>query len=413
MLKKIYFTASALLLSLQAYATLPPYSAVAVTSNQLLVAEQLDSFPPPYTKESDIVFFNRLNTLDEANTQRVLEQMSGQQYTSLFMSAEITNRQFLRRLYDPLRPLVSNPCSYTDEVYEMCSADGVDAWVEGSVSRSFLNGNKNAKGFKMSGYDVTGGAHKRLTSTWTLGAALFYTINHINYNVGGSSKSNTLLGGVYTLYRPAHYYFLSDVTFGYFTNDMHRRVTLAKPTKNNEKKPVPADQLDPGLDLIAKSRPSVSQAAFYGELGVDWNCSCVLIQPFVGFEANHFKRNCKYDHSYPTIRLIYNGKQATNAYSRLGVHLTAPENCYDITMAFDLAWQYRLTSSHNSLTVRFAEFGVPFNITGVPDERNSMSMAFTAWSEIFEGWRLYMGVSGECWKRVSSYSFTAGLIFKW
>jgi hypothetical protein len=119
------------------------------------------------------------------------------------------------------------------------------------------------------------------------------------------------------------------------------------------------------------------------------------------------------DKGEPSLRLVYSRKDVVNAFSRLGVHLTTPENCYDLTFAFDLGWQYRLTRSQNDLTVKFTDFGTPFKITGVPNERNSIDMAFAVWSEIFEGWTLYLEVSGERWKRVSNYQFTGGLLFKW
>lgn len=391
MLKKIYFICAFFFICNEGNAIPPPY--ITTTSNQQLVANQLESITVPTANEAEL--FELLAPLSLADTQKVLSQMTGQQYTSLFTSTEIINRQFIRRLYDPLRPLVSNPLSYTDEVYDLCSADGINAWVESTVNRSFLDGNKNAEGFKMSGYEISFGAQKRLNSIWTLGAGGCYAIDHFHYNVGGAGKTNTVLGAVYTLYRPANYYVLADVIFGYGTNDMHRRVEFT------EKK------------RILHSRPNISQVAFYGEAGFDWNWNCVLLQPFIGFEANRFKRNCKFEHGFESLRLIYSGKSATNAYSRLGLHLTTPENCYDLIFAFDLAWQYRLTSAHNDLSVRFANFGTPFNLTGVPDERHSLSMGVTLWSEILEGWTLYLGASGERWRRVSNYDFTGGLIFKW
>lgn len=409
MLKKFYLTAALFLLFNECSATPPPY--LAATSNQQLVADQLETITTP--TGSQILFLTQLDQLNVKETQKVLSQLSGQQYTALFTGTEIINRQFIRRLYDPLRPIISNPLSYEDDVYDLCSADGVKAWIEGTVNRSFLNGNKNASGFKMSGYDISGGAYKRLSSTWTLGAGLCYAIDHFHYNVGGSGKTNTVLGAVYTLYRPAHYYILADVTFGAGTNDLHRKIQFRNAFIS------PDSTLYRDVKYTMHSRPNITQTAFYGELGVDWNFNCFLLQPFVGFEANRFKRNCKIEKGeFPSrlsapMRLTVEGKSATNMYSRLGLHLTTPENCYDLTCAFDLAWQYRWNSAHNHLSVRFLEFGDSFNITGVPDERNSLSMAFTVWSEIFEGWTLYVGASGERWKRVSNYDFTAGLIFDW
>lgn len=392
MLKNICFTVATLFVCHEIGATPPPY--LAATSNQQLVANQLQTITNPTPSET--ILLDGIAPLSVEATQKVLSQMSGEQYTTLFTSTEISNRQFFRRLYDPLRPLISDPCSYEDEVYDLCSADGIDAWAEGSGNRSFLDGNKNASGFKMSGYEVSIGAQKRLSPTWTFGIGGCYAINHFNYNNGGSGKTNSVLGAVYTLYRPAHYYVLADVTFGAATNDMHRKTKIGD------------------ISYLQHSRPNINQVSFYTEAGFDWDCNCVLIQPFIGFEADRFTRNCKYDHgNLEALNLIYSGKRITNAYSRLGVHFTTPENCYDLTFYFDLAWQYLLTNPDTDLKVRFRDFGSSFTITGVPVERNSMSFAFAVSSEILEGWTLYLEASGERWKRVSNYNFTGGLLFKW
>src|ERR1700743_803130 len=66
-----------------------------------------------------------------------------------------------------------------------------------------------------------------------------------------------------------------------------------------------------------KSRPNISQVAYYGEMGFDWMCKYFLIQPFIGFEADRFKRTRKTDHAnLSSARLIYSKKEVTNAYSR-------------------------------------------------------------------------------------------------
>jgi uncharacterized protein with beta-barrel porin domain len=409
-----YITAIVLLLMSQANAVLPPYPFA--TSNQQLIAEQLQTIIDP--DASQTLLLNIINEKDAADTKKFLNLISGAQYTSLFASTEITNRQFIRRLFDPLRPQISNPCSFEDDVYDICSADGIIAWAEGSVGRSFLNGNKNVGGFKMSGYDVSGGAQKRLSPTWTLGVGLCYAINHVNYNIGGSTKSNTVLGAAYTLYRPRNWYFLTNLTFGSATNDTHKFFSVSRTAKikkiGEKNKAEREEEITKNLAYYIKSRPNIGQLSMYSEIGFDWICNCMLVQPFVGIEADWFKRSCKFDHSNLTsVRLVYSKKEIKNAYSRLGVHLTTPENNYDISCALDVAWQYRLTPARNDLKVKFAEFGEQFNLTGIPDERHSFDVAFTAWSEFMEGWTVYLQMSGERWKRLATYSFTGGLIFKW
>jgi uncharacterized protein with beta-barrel porin domain len=411
MLKNLYLTVVALSLCCDINATTPPYPAA--TSNQQLVANQLQTITNPTKNEA--ILLERIAPLNAQETQKVLTSLSGEPYSTLFVSTEIINRQFIRHLYDPLRPIISNPCSCEDEVYDMCSAHGIKAWAEGTVNRSFLDGNKNAPGFKMSGYELSGGGYKRLDSCWTAGFGFCYAIDHFHYNAGGDGKTNTVLGAVYALYRPKYFYALIDLIFGYGTNDMHRRVQL-KPLLEtsgpNIGKPQPEGRGLP-ITMMAHSRPNIGQIACYGETGFDLDCSCILIQPFVGFEAWQFKRDCKREHSTAPISLIYSGKNVTAAYTRLGLHATLPENCYDLIFAFDFAWQYRLTSANNDLKVRFTDFGSAFVLTGAPIERNSVWASCMATSEIFDGWFLYLQGSGERWKRVSNYNLTLGLLFNW
>lgn len=393
MLTRMFFFAIPLFLSLKLQAAAPPYATT--TNNQKLVAERLEALHPANAEETSI-----LNTLAELNisaTQRVLDQMSGQQYTSFFAATEITNRRFLRSLYNPLRFQISNPCSFTEEIYDLCSSKGIDAWASIAGGRSFLDGNKNAEGFRFSGYGVSFGAQKRFTPTWTFGGAGYYANDHIHHHVGGSTHMNTILGGLYALYRPAHYYALIDVTFGNAKGRLNRRINFG--TRNQ--------------DYNLSSKPNISLATFYGEAGFDWIWNCLLFQPFLGLEANTFARDAKHEKGYPPLRLFFSKKETANAYSRLGFHVTTPENCYDLTFAFDFAWQYRLTSSQNHQSVKFESFGKHFTITGIPDERSSFYFGGVVWSEIFDGWTAYLGASGEVWKRVATCELTAGLLFKW
>lgn len=393
MLKRMCFIAIALLLSREINAALLPYTTS--TSNQRLVVEQLEALKP--TNAEEFFVLETLSQLNGSATKKILDQMTGQQYTSLFASIEISNRRFIRSLYDPLRFQISNLCSYEDEIYDMYSSKGINAWASITGGRSFLEGNKNAEGFKFSGYGASFGAQKRLTSTWTLGAAGYYANDHIHHNVGGSTKMNTILGAIYALYRPAYYYALADFSFGYSKNRLSRRVNFG------------ITDHDYHLD----SKPNIALATFYGETGFDWKCSCVLIQPFIGLEANKFKRDAKHEKGYLPLTMSFFQKEAENAYSRLGFHVTTPENCYDLTFAFDFAWQYRLTSFQNSQKMRFDSFGTSFTITGIPDERNNLSFGGIVWSEVLEGWTVYLGTSAELWRRTATCEFTAGLLFKW
>lgn len=366
-----------------------------LSSNQVLVQSQLESVSLDGRKRMQRIM-DQLDSLSDLSQKgKFLSKMSGEQYTTLFTTTEIVNRQFIRHLYDPLRPLIANPCSYLDEVYDLCSYDGIEIWGSGSVNRGFLSGNQNAGGFKMSGYDITVGAQKRLTSTWLLGGSFCYSMQHVNYNVSGSSKDQAAIGAVYTLYRPASYYFLADLTFGQSEDDMHRRIKIGEG------------------GILSGAKPKISQVSFYSELGKDLCWDCFLFQPFVGIEAEQFRRNCLKEKGAAPLNLVVSKKDLTSAFSRVGLHISALDYAFDVNFAFDIAWQYRLTSPNTDLVVEFINFGEPFKLTGIPVERNSIDVCFNASTGLMEGWLVYVQAAGQKWSRVSNYNFTLGLMAQW
>ena len=58
------------------------------------------------------------------------------------------------------------------------------------------------------------------------GGAGFYEHDYFHYNVGGTGRSNTGLGAIYTLYRPCDYYFFADVTFGARDQRVRREIKI-------------------------------------------------------------------------------------------------------------------------------------------------------------------------------------------
>jgi uncharacterized protein with beta-barrel porin domain len=364
------------------------------TSNGQLVSDQLKSMTVlTYPELKMLEAYNQLS-LTEQNS--VLSDMCGQQYTTLFTITEIVNRQFFRHLFDPLRPLIANPCACQDEVYPMCACEGIEVWSSVSVNRGFLTGNDNAKGFKLSGYDLTVGAQKRMTPTWLLGAAFYYSMQHVNYNVGGSSKCQDALGAIYTLYRPCSYYILGDLTFGQSEDKLSRNIQMGKE-----------------FGCLPSSKPKIAQVSCYSEIGKDFCWDCFLFQPFVGFEGSYYHRPALRESRGAPLNLKIDSKSLGNAFSRAGLHITAVEYSCDITLAFDIAWQYRWTQPSTELGVRFKDFGEHFTITGIPTERNSIDMCMNASTGLMDGWMVYVQAAGQKWRRVSNYNFTLGIKASW
>ncbi|QLH34716.1 MAG: autotransporter-associated beta strand repeat-containing protein [Parachlamydiaceae bacterium] len=98
---------------------------VTATRNQREVALQLESIVNPDPAEEALL--TAITNLSIPEAQKVLDELSAQQYTNLLMTSELANRQFIRRMFNAIRPsLVYNPCACT------CDYLGqYNVWVEG------------------------------------------------------------------------------------------------------------------------------------------------------------------------------------------------------------------------------------------------------------------------------------------
>lgn len=359
----------------------------AETSNQRHVAEQLDSITNS-THDEDTVLRALVN-LPHSKLGNALDQLSGQQYTNELLAAELINNQFLRHLYDPVRSTVTSlaaegtPSSCND-------ITGYGVWLEGGGTRSFLHGDKEASGFKTSGYEISGGVQLS-NQVWTLGLAGEYNHEDIHYNIGGHGINRAIIGGGYALYRPDGFYFLGNLTYGYTHNKVHRDIDFN------------------GIRRTAVSKPQIHQGALYGELGVDSVFLCLLAQPFLGFEFDYAERNRITEEGADSLNLTIDKQIKFEAYSRMGVHLTTQGLPWDLSLSLDLAWQCLLSGQHNTLKARFREFGESFKVKGVSYDRNCFDGAITLSQEFSPGWRIFLEYAGQKWQDVSAYTYLGGL----
>lgn len=375
----------------------PALIKAAKTFNQKQVATQIDSIVNP--TPSQLVLLNTLVGLSEGYARHALNQMSGQQHAADLLVVELLNRQFIRRLYDPLRDIVgSDPC--TREWYELencCTPCGVDAWFEGSGSRLSQKGGSNTTGFKAEGGEISLGIQKTFCSNITTGIAGSYEFDDVHYHLGGHSNINSFMGGVYALYRPARFYLLTDLAFSYSINKMNRPI-----------------QVGPTLEFKAKSTPKISQLTFYGEAGVDYLWEDLLIQPFIGVEVANFWRTGVTEHGAGDLNLIVNKRKRTATNTRLGVHLSVPNLPSDFNLFLDLAWIYRWTARENNITEHYQTFGSPnFLIQGIPLYKNNFEGTLAITKEICDRWNFVAEFSGQFWKRSCSYYILGGIERSW
>ncbi len=360
----------------------------AVSFNERQVASQLDSLTAGSDPDPEInTLLNALVGLSPLQITDALDQLAGDPHTKDPFIVGTLNRQFIRRLYDPIRPLVTTSplCRCAPE----CSF-GIDVWVEGGWNRAFLRNDGNAFGFNLKGWEVTLGAQKTFSDIFTLGLACSYEHDFVHYNMDSRGKLNSGFVGLYALYRPEEFYILTDFAFGYTNNKIHRLIAIAP------------------LNFVAESNPTLYDATFYGEAGFDIPAAWALVQPFIGIEASGYWRTSVTESGAGDLDLILFKRNRGSATGRLGLHVTTTEIC-TFSLSLDGAWNHRLTSDQFLHNQEFIGFGTPFVIEGAHRNRNSGEGAVTLSSQIHPNVRLWTEFGGEVWRNASNYFLSAGI----
>ena len=369
------------------------------TCNQIAVANQIDTifYPNAYQKP----LLKTLLGLSVQGIQETLNQLSGQQHTNDFFSTQVINRGFIRRLYDPVRYIVTTK-PLTQSFYHPCygweydtNYNKFDVWVESGAGCTHVYDTKSARGFHLNGYEITFGIQRGVAPNWTIGLAGSYESDDILYNCCGRGKSKTLLGGIYGVYRPKNYYVLTNIAYGYSKNSMRRSVSAGS------------------LAYEMYSRPNIGQTTLYGEVGVDFASKNYMVQPFAGLEVSICNRQRFVETGESAWNLVVDKKQRGTVNTRLGVHLKVNKLPYKSAINLDLAWNKRLTDSNNSVSEKFVGFGNTFNINGVDVDRSSLECDITASTCFLRGWRFYVEGGAELWNRAYNLNILGGVEFTW
>lgn len=362
---------------------------VARSSNQRNVAVRLDDIIGPNANQTAL--FSALVNLSVEDAQEALVSLSGYQHTEDLWSLQILNRQFIRRLYDPIRSIVTTDPSCN---CQPCVDQSLYSWLE--VEGAFFNvrGNHDANSFRADGFNVAMGVQQTFCESLTGGLAGAYEYDHLHYHHGGSGQNITWLGGLYGLYRPEGYYALADFTFGYSTNRIDRGI-LVGPLRYN-----------------AHSKPKVNEFTFYGEWGFDYWAEGLLIQPFVGFQASRFFRHHLTETEAHGWALVIDKKDSLITQSRLGIHMSTANQFKCVEFSLDLAWNALLSSQGNHIRGSFVDFGTSYDIKGIPLS-DSVDYALTASTNICADLSAYLEFSGETWTHATTYDVVGGIKWFW
>ncbi len=355
------------------------------TSNQLCVAKQLDSIDVFTPDQSDLV--SSVLAISTQGQRKALDLLSGAQYTNLLIEAEIANRNFIRRLYDPLRLLVTTEPNC--DCSTPCCSD-FDFWFEGGGTHTDF---RHHGGFSLNGYEIAGGGQSTFKNEFTVGLAGGYASDEAHYRLHGSGTNKTVFGAVYGLYRPCNYYVLGDVAYGHSSDKVRRHIDYDI------------------VHRVAKSSPKVNQTTFYGEAGIDFGLQSFLVQPFAGVEVDLVNRKKIKEHGAESADLFVSSKDVTKTFSRLGVHLTTVD-C-DWNLSLDLAWQCRFGNEGNDINRKFAQFGHSCEISGPHYSRNSFDYAAEVTRTFCANWSLYAEVNGQVWSNASTCTILGGVQKHW
>ncbi len=374
----------------------------AITQNQDNIAIQLDNLiNPPADIEALLQVLVTL-PCDEINF--ILDEMSGEQYATEMTIADMTNRRFIRRLYDPLRVLMRTAPCYENYFAENCCRDSIEAghsmWVEGGASRSSIENGHEGYGVNATGYEVVGGIQHTFDHDWTMGLAVGYFQDDLKFKLPGHAKINTVDVGLYALYRPEAYYVLGDLTFGTTTGNVTRKIIAAP------------------IFVETHGKTHIYQGTFYGEAGFDYVLDggilgYLVAQPFVGLELGYAHRNQLHENGGGSFDLVIDGKDFFKSSSRLGVHLNTIPDVGQMRLSLDLAWLYRFASSGRTNETSFAAFGTEFDIIGAPEQKSSFEGILNLTIPAGDFISFYLEGAGQVWQSASSWSALGGIQANW
>ena len=360
----------------------------AAKGNQFGVAINLDNIINPDPEQSLLI--STIANLPLASAQDALESLSGFQYTNDVQVTNFSISRFLRRLYDPLRSLMTgcDNCSSRNT-----SCNGWTPWLETGYGSTKLKGS-NAHNLNFNSFQLTGGIQKTFCHNFTFGLASSYEYDNIKYRDGKANR-NSIFAGIYGLYERSVFYGLFDFVYGYSTNRLKRKIEAGD------------------LEYKACSKPNFNLFTFYGETGFDINTNCALIQPFVGIQTGKNWRGHINENQSNGWGLMINEYNWSTTSSRVGLHLYSCNLFDSVDTSLDIAWNQLLSSSNNSTVGRFRDFGEPFTIYGNRLDNCSVDYALTFTTCLCEGLQGYLELDGENWKHASTYNVLGGIKFFW
>jgi autotransporter-associated beta strand protein len=365
-----------------------PFRATAYNHNGRAVADQLFTITDPDDAEAEMLF--NITALPPEEIGVVLDLMSGSQYSVLLLANEASTHQFSKRLYDPIRSFVTaDPCADWN-----FTLGGVTTWIEGGGIFSNFSSSLQAHGFRANGYQVTGGIQSYVTPSTVVGAALTYEHSQTRFYSVGTGDIDAFMGALYAAYRRDESYLFGNILFGANRCSVHRFV-----------------EIDPVL-YTEEGKPHALQGLIYGEYGRDFRFGWLLLQPFVGVEADYYSYQSFNETGDAPLSLRFSERSYGSVDTRLGIHILTPGYC-DVVFGLDLAWNYRCTPLNNFRYGEFVSFGDSFQILGSNLNASSFEATLNYEERLSECWSIFATGYWQQWSNGSVSGGLGGIAFRW
>jgi outer membrane autotransporter protein len=275
-----------------------------------------------------------------------------------------------------------------------------DIWAAVGGGKAYQRRSHGAEGFRLEDVNVSFGVQTPLNicflDSWlTVGLAGSYEHDHIHFNQGGHGNANNWQGAFYYMWNNCNFYSFSTTILGSDCIKIRRPIDIGL------------------LELRPRSRARITQWTSYSELGLNLNCDCVYIQPFVGIEYAFYRRHALSEHNVDFLGLHVRGKNVSATIGRLGAHLTTSLPCWGLFLSGDLAWRCRFNFLQERIRVRFQDFGSEFRIKGVHQKPNGIEGSINLAKCFCDRWQAYVEFAGEKWERYAAWNLSGGVSVNW
>ncbi len=359
--------------------------AAAATTNELNVAEQLDSIANPNPDEALIL--NILVNESHEEVRNGLNAMSGEQYTYLLTTNIYSSERLTQRLYNAVRA-INFPCWCQDQRATL------EPWFQFEGGNNYALGDINSQSMTASALSLNLGVNVPVNHQIIVGAAGSYEQDRVKFEQGGRTIWNIWQGSVYTLLRSKKLYLFADATIGGGWGEMRRHIQFST------------------IDRMTKSRPRIEHGYGYCEVGYNTNCNHILIQPYIAAAYGVYHQHKTTETGAESLNLVNFNNTTSYPSSYLGSHFTTTIGT-QLDLNCDLAWHHRYGNNHISTSNEFTTFGQKFGIKGSRIGNDAVEVSLNATFTLRDRLTLFVECAGERWVGWSAYGIDVGISYWW